>query len=73
MLANKFIVASFVSNEGTKKESRKYFVAKVLKIISKNEIKIDCLRPFKEYNHKFIQGVPEKKDESITPLFIRGF
>jgi hypothetical protein len=31
-------------------------VAKVLKIISKNEIKIDCLRPFKEYeyNHKFI-------------------
>jgi hypothetical protein len=56
MLANKFIVASFVYNEGTKKESTKYFVAKVLKIISKNEIKIDCLRPFKEYNHKFIQG-----------------
>jgi hypothetical protein len=55
MLANKFIVASFVYNEDTKKESTKYFVAKVLKIISKNEIKIDCLRPFKEYeyNHKF--------------------
>lgn len=60
-----FIIASFIYNLGTKKEHKKHFVAKVLKI-GKKCIKINCMRHYGLKDNVFI--FPDIEDISAVNL-----
>lgn len=68
-----FVVAEFMYNQNTKKETTRLFVAKILEIIDKStktelklEYKIDCMRNYRGRKNQFIY--PDEKDVVTVPL-----
>lgn len=67
IVVNTFIVATFIYNEQTKKQTEKSYVAKVLQKFNDNKFKVSCLRQYREKENTFIFPLVEDVVEIQFP------